>query len=281
MKKYFEYFKALFIISGIIIALCLTAIISNSGRKWNNDTTDLAHSVFDYADNLTPEQEAKLEKLITKAEKRSHSDIAVVFLNESLEGMYDGPNNMYVKGYADAFADVHMMGYEKPLGSNVVFVDNCYREPSTGRVDSWMSTYGDAKLELSQEECETIMDKALIDLTDYSTSDDYFKAYSKLVKLIPNYMTPIGGLMSMFNPVSILIAAFAIAAIYVAVNWSSKLGEDTITSTTYVQNGKPNITNRQDIFIRKSVSKRKIETSSGGSGGGGGGGGHGGGGHSR
>lgn len=282
MKKYFEYFKVAFIISGIIIALCLTAIISNTGKKWNNDTTDLTHSVFDFADNLTPDQEAKLEKIIAKAEKQSHSDIAIVILNESLEGLYsDVPNNMYVKGYADEFADIHMMGYEKPLGSNIVFVDNCFREPSTGRVDSWMSTYGDAKLELSTDECEIIMDKALVNLTDYSNSDDYFQAYSKLVKLIPGYMTPLGGLMNVFNPLVIFVVAFAIAGIYVAANWSSKLGVNTTTSTTYVQNGKPNITNRQDIFIRKSVSKHKIETSSGGSGGGGGGGGHGGGGHSR
>ncbi len=44
-----------------------------------------------------------------------------------------------------------------------------------------------------------------------------------------------------------------------------------------------NMTRREDRFIRKSVTKRKIETNSGGGGGGfsGGGGGHGGGGHSR
>ena len=174
------------------------------------------------------------------------------------------------------------MGYEKPLGSNVVFVDNCFREPSTGRVDSWMSTYGEAKERLTPSECEKIMDIGLVDLNDHSTSDDYFKAYSKVVKLIPDYMTPIGGAMTIFRPLTILAIALVIAALYVAVNWRSKLDKVTTTSTTYVVNGKPNITNRQDRFIRKSVSKVKIETSSGSGGGhGGGGGGHGGGGHSR
>ena len=295
MKKYFEYFKTSFIVAGIIIAICLTVIISNSGKKWNNDATDLSHSVFDLADNLTAEQEAKLEKIIAKAEKQSHCDIAVVILNESLEDAYGGKNggigmgdydvverHYYVKAYADTFADVHNMGYEKPLGSNVVFVDNCFREPSTGRVDSWMSTYGEAKEKLTQSECEKIMDVGLANLTDYSNSDDYFEAYSKIVKMIPSYMSPIGGAMGMFNVGTILLAALIIAGGYVLGNWKSKLGKVTTTSTTYVQNGKPNMTRREDRFIRKSVSKRKIETSSGGGGGhSGGGGGHGGGGHSR
>lgn len=295
MKRYFDYFKTPFIIAGIVIALCLTIIISNSGKKWNNNATDLDHSVFDFADNLTAEQEAKLEKLIAKAEKKAHTDIAVVILNESLEEAYNGSNGIgmgdydievrhyYVKGYADAFADVHNMGYEKPLGSNVVFVDNCYREPSTGRVDSWMSTYGDAKVKLSSEDCDSIMDIGLENLTDYSTSDDYFAAYSKIVKLIPSYMTPIGGAMNFFTPLTILIVSLVISAFYIMGNWKSKLGKVTTTSTTYVENGTPNMTRREDRFIRKSVTKRKIETNSGGGGGGfsGGGGGHGGGGHSR
>ena len=78
--------------------------------------------------------------LITQIEDQTKIDIAIVILNESLEdrGFYGGGNNMWVRGYADTFADEHQMGYEMPMGSNVVFVDNCFREPSTGRVDSWM-----------------------------------------------------------------------------------------------------------------------------------------------
>ena len=189
---------------------------------------------------------------------------------------------MWVKGYAETFGYENNMGYDYPGGSYVVFVDNIYREPSTGRVDSWMSTYGEAKEKLTQSECEKIMDVGLANLSDYSNSDDYFEAYSKIVKMIPSYMSPIGGAMGMFNVGTILLAALIIAGGYVLGNWKSKLGKVTTTSTTYVQNGKPNMTRREDRFIRKSVSKRKIETSSGGGGGhSGGGGGHGGGGHSR
>ncbi|MDE5598282.1 MAG: hypothetical protein K2J04_10665, partial [Lachnospiraceae bacterium] len=78
------------------------------------------------------------------------------------------------------------------------------------------------------------------------------------------------------------------AALFIPLNWKSGSGRNTTTAVTYVNGGREQFTNKQDIFIRKSVVKHHIQSSSSGghgsgghSGGGGGGGSHGGGGHSR
>ena len=87
----------------------------------------------------------------------------------------------------------------------------------------------------------------------------------------------------------IFIAALVIALIFLIVNMIQRKGKDTTTVRTYMP-VEPQMTRREDDFIRKTTTKRHIErdTSSGGSSGGGGGG-HisaggssfGGGGHSR
>ena len=75
------------------------------------------------------------------------------------------------------------------------------------------------------------------------------------------------------------IAALVIAIIYIIINWRSKLGDVTVNAGTYVEGGNGKFLTATDIFNHKTVTKHKIERSSGG--GGGGGGSHGGGGHSR
>ena len=84
--------------------------------------------------------------------------------------------------------------------------------------------------------------------------------------------------------ISIIIGLIA-TVIFIIANWKSKSGKDTTTAVTYVEGKKADFVNSRDIFVRKSVTKRHIETSSSGGGGshsgGGGGGSHGGGGHSR
>lgn len=286
MDRYFKYFKIPFIITLVIAVICIIVkVTAPEHPAFNNDETDLKNNVFDFAGNLTDSQIAELETFIDETEAKTGIDIAIVILNESLadsglEGGYSsksGRHDMWVKGYADMFADIHLMGYEKPMGSSLVFVDNVYREPTTGRVDSWMSTYGDAYYKLSQGECESIMDVALEGLNDYSGADDFYNAYRRVVELVPKYALSGGQVLAFLRPIYILAFALLVAAVYIAVNWRSKAGDKTTSSSTYLETGRMNITRKGDVFLRKSVSRVKIQTSSGS----GGGGGHGGGGHSR
>lgn len=290
MKRYLNYFKIPFIITAVVVVVCVAVkLFAKPAVSRNNSQTDLSQNVFDYADNLTDAMENQLENLIAETEEKTGIDIAVVFLNESLadsglEGGYSsrsGKYDMWVKGYAEAFYNAHSMGYEKPYGSGLVFVDNCFREPTTGRVDSWITAYGEAGNRISNSDCESIMDVALIDLDDYSTAEDYYRAYSRVVELIPRYYSSNAAALEVLKPSYIVVFAFVVAAIYVIASWKSKAGKKTTTGITYVTAGRPNVKRKQDAFIRKSVSKVRIQSSSGGGGGGHSGGGHSGGGHSR
>ncbi len=287
MKQFFNYFKIPFILIAIMAIVCIGVRISKSGSTeitWTNEDTDLTGNVFDYAENLTDAQERELDELISSIEDRVKCDIAVITLDRSLslEG-YKSQPSQWVMEYADDFADEHKMGYDKAYGNSIVFIDNLHREERTGRVYSWISTSGLAMQTLSQSDCEEIMDVALADLDDYSDEDDYYAAYSQVIRLLPSYFE--GGsakALKVLKPLYIAIFSLAVALIYVLFNWSSKVGDKTTKSTTYVENGRPTITHQGDVFLRKSVSKVKIETSSG-SGGhiSSGGHSHGGGGHSR
>ena len=289
MKQFLNYFKIPFILIAIMAVACIGVRIYKSGDTeitWTNEDMDLnGVNVFDYAENLTDAQEKELDELIASIEERTKCDIAVITLDRTLafEG-YNSQPSEWVMEYADDFADEHMMGYDKAYGNSIVFVDNLHREERTGRVYSWISTSGLAMQKLSRSDCEEIMDIALADLSDDSDEDDYYAAYSNVIRLLPSYFE--GGsakALNVLKPLYIAIFSLAVALIFVLINWSSKVGDKTTRSTTYVENGRPTITHQGDVFLRKSVSKVKIETSSGGSGGhiSSGGHSHGGGGHSR
>lgn len=248
--------------------------IPNIERK--NDS-DLKRNVYDSAGRMSEAQIQALEEDIALVEAQYPIDIAVVILDESLAEDYPASDGYYVRKFADEFAETHKMGYDGDMGSNFVFVDNVHREETTGRVDSWISTCGYARDRITDSECESIMDEALYYLNDNSNGSDYYDAYSKVVKLIPKHM--VGGISYILKPIAILIGALIISLIYIMFNWNSSMGNKTTSGTTYVSGGRPNFRQKSDIFLRKSVTKTKIESSSGG--GGGGGGSHGGGGHSR
>ena len=291
MKQFFKYFRIPFILIAILAVVCIGVRIARASEEDNetyrsNSDTDLTCNVFDYADNLTNAQEEELEKQIEAVEDRIKCDIVIITLNETLSDRgYKSEPSRWVMEYADDFADDHMMGYDVAYGNSIVFIDNLHREEATGRVYSWISTSGLAMQKISQADAESIMDDALYDLTDYSNSDDYFVAYSKVIKLLPAYFesSAKSTAQNVLKPLYIVIFSLVAALIYVLINWSSKVGDRTTSSTTYVENGHPTITHQGDVFLRKSVSKVKIETSSGGSGGhvSSGGHSHGGGGHSR
>lgn len=293
MGSYFKHFTIPFIIVGIITVVCLGIYITNvSSTERNNTETTLTSNVFNYAGNLTDSQVAQLDAYISEVEDQIGCDIALVTLNETLEEYVkpyeqitgSQPTSKWVMVYADNFADENAMGYEAPHGNSIVIVDNIFREPSSGHVHSWISTRGAAQNKISMSDCETIMDKAFWNVTDDSDSETFYNAYKTIIELIPGYMVSPGA--TIFETKYVLIAALLVAVIYVLVNLRSKVGKKTTTGNTYVTGGAPLIKVKTDQFTHKNVTKRKIESSSGGSGGSGGhtsagGYSHGGGGHSR
>lgn len=294
MKEYLRYFSIPFALIGILAVVTLVTVLAKGGADVDavasgNTQRTTTERVFDYADKLTDEEEDTLREKIAKAEQKTKCDIVLVTLNESLveyAAQYEdiiGPvdTSECVMVYADNFYDEHMFGYNEAYGDGVLFLDNWYRE-ADGGVYSWMSTSGRAEDTYSS----AMIDELLTDSLEYVEDNPYI-AYSTMVDYFVIDMT--GGSIAdgILNPLYIFIAAVVIALIFLLVNWSSKKGERTTTDRTYVVGGSPAFRRREDRFLYKNVTKRKVESSSSSGGGGGGhhssagGHSHGGGGHRR
>lgn len=295
MKSYLRYFRVYFII--ILVLALIWLGIKLFGRSETvyvraNTEYTTTERVFDYADKLTDTEEAQLATLIAEREAQTGCDIVLVTLNESLKEYAAGyadrignvPASQYVMVYADNFYDEHMFGFNKPHGDGVLLLDNWYREED-GNVYSWLSTCGRAMDRYSSSMIDSLLNEALEDV-----DTDPYGAYSKYINRFYADMT---GEIDVYDsvPAIMLIAiALIVAVIYVVVNLSNNKGKDTTNINTYLAQSGPRVRNHSDVFIRRTVSRRKLPQNDSRSGSGGGGGGghtssggvsHGGGGHSR
>jgi len=260
--------------------------VMNEEIERTNTECKTTERVFDLADVLTDEEEDKLREKIAEREKQVGADIVIVTLNESLEEYarsYDlyADYDEFTMIYADNFYEEYKFGYNKPIGDGVLLLDNIYREDD-GKVYTWLCTTGKVEDRYSTGMIDSVLDK----FYEYVDTDPY-RAYSEFVDRFYTDMTGKGKLKipGYMAPIAALIAT----VIFVVVNLASAKGRKTTNSKSYVNGGKPDIKRREDIFLRKSVTSRTIETSSGSGGGHSGGGhhissgghSHGGGGHSR
>ena len=292
-KKYVSYFKFWFL-AILLLAVLFAVLLAVHGRgstaERTNQECDTQERVFDYADVLTADQEEALRALIAEQEKRTACDIVLVTLNESLadyaaayeeELGYLTPDR-YTMVYADNFYDEHQFGYDRPYGDGVLLLDNWYRE-ADGGVYSWLSTCGRAEDRFSSSMIDSLLTEALA-----NADQDPYGAYVKYVNLFAEMMTESGGIpdIPVFAP---LVLAVLGTVLFVESALRNHRGSKTVNLTTYVEGGKPELKRQEDIFLRKTVTKRHIERNTGSGGGGGGGGhhtssrgvSHGGGGHRR
>lgn len=305
VKRYLKFFTVPFIILAVLIVVLIYVIVKNKdgGTEYykspNTERVYGSQRVFDYGDMLSDSEEKKLEKYISQKEKETTTDIVIVVLNEPLEDYEPEYRAKYsetitpdkwVMVYADKFWEDNKFGYDQPqvldgtarTGDGVILVDNNYREGPDNKIYTWFGTTGKAERELSTSEIDNILD-AFYDEVEY----DYYQA---CIDLIDQYVKEINPYTVNTKPnmtMPIVISAF-VMLIFILVNWKNKGGKKTVTSSTYLVNNRAVFTVRDDIFLRKSVSKVKIATQSSGGGGGGGGhhisgggGSHGGGGRSR
>ncbi|MDE5866790.1 MAG: TPM domain-containing protein, partial [Lachnospiraceae bacterium] len=279
MKEYFRHFRFLFIAFVIIIALGIFSNIiklaeSGSSERTNTESTT-EERVFDYADVLTDEEEDKLRAQIAEREKQIQADIVLVTLNESLKEYArsyfpDAPYSEFTMIYADNFYEEHKFGYNKPIGDGVLLLDNIYREDD-GRVYTWMCTTGKA-----EDRYSTRMIDRILDVFYENVDTNPYLAYKTFVDNVYYDMSDSVPMAVDIPPYLSYLCAAVVTLIYIIINLSSRKGMKTVNTRTYVNGGQPNYKRREDTFLRKNVTSRTIETSSGGSGGhsSGGGGGH-------
>lgn len=290
-KKFFYYFRFYFVLIAVLaIVLVIVGLKHKTTYVRANQDCLTDERVFDYADVLSDQEEEKLRALIAEKELETGCDIVLVTLNESLEEYAKGyekqlgyiDTSRYVMVYADNFYDEHNFGFNKVHGDGVLLLDNWYRE-ADGGVYSWLSTCGRAEDRFSSGMIDSLLNEAL-----RRVDDDPYGAYRKYVELFAEMMN---GNRGIHIPAwAAVLLSIVITAAYVLSHLAKNRGEKTVNERTYLaRENQMRMKRKEDIFLRKSVSSRKIETNSGGGRGGGGGGhhvssggvSHGGGGHRR
>lgn len=285
VKRYFRYFRLLFITAALLGAVY-------AGLWWKSSYTAAAPErtnregvtdkrVFDYGEVLTEDEEERLSALIEKRQGQTGCDIVLVTLNQSLKEFAKEseeflPAEEYVRVYAETFYRQNKLGYDQVNGDGVILVDNWYRE-DTGKVYSWIATSGRAKSRIYGERLDRVFDAVYryVERDPYKAYEEYVNTFTKNMRggtdvTMPGWLPP--------------AAAVLAALVFISVHIGKRRGQKTTMAVTYVNGGRPVIHKKEDIFINKVVTSRRIQRSDSGSGGGGrggGGGSFGGGGRSR
>ncbi|MBQ8591425.1 MAG: TPM domain-containing protein [Lachnospiraceae bacterium] len=283
MKQYFHFFRFVFIGIAVLI-LVLGAVsagkaaIGSLGIGERTNTECLTEErVFDYADKLTDKEEAKLRKLIAKREKQIGCDIVLVTLEESLEE-YVKPYeeqlgyiyvDEYTTVYADNFYDEHKYGYDVPYGDGAILVDNYAREYDGLRYAAF-STCGKVEYKYSDAMIDHMFDRIFA----YEKLGPY-AAYKTYINTLYHDMSGMLQFTAYWSLPAILMLSVVVMAIFVLINLIPSKGKKTTTIKTYVADNSMKMNQQSDVFLTKTVTKRRIETSSSSGGGGrSGGGGH-------
>lgn len=281
-RGYLHTFKIPFILLALLLVITavVRTLLGEEGEAYvRTNEVCPEERVFDYADKLSDDEEEALREKIADGEAGTGCDIVIVILEESLEEYalsYEeviGPVEpyQYTMVFADNFYDEHQFGFNKPVGDGIILVDNWYREWDGG-LYNWISTSGRVYDHYSESMIEDLTN-AFIEEVEV----DAASAYGLFVDMVAEEMGAgrTGGGDSFIPVWLILIAAAAVSLIFFFVNYGGRKGNKTVEAATYVKTGKPDIREKEDQFLTKTITKRKIPTSSGGSGSSGGrGGGH-------
>lgn len=275
-KQYFHYFRIWFVLVGILLAVTTALGIYRSltGNRTRQNEQAPSERVYDGADLLTDEEEEKLRRYIAEKEAEYGMDFVILTFSRPVEGKEAQEQYHYrstgweqnMTDIADDFWDENQFGFNKGFeGDGSILIDNRY----PGQRGEWLSTSGRVEDELGYYEVEEVLEAVDV----YYDSSPY-RAYRNYIDTVCRLMD--GGFHAGSGYyLGALLISVVTAGVYAAMHLTGNGGKKTVTVSTYVRGGEPTI-RKSDELIRKSVVKRKIETSSGGSGGGrsSGGGGH-------
>lgn len=276
-KRYLKYFMVWMILAGIAVVAFFILLLTHKKDEDNqivrNNNKAPSQRVYDYADVLTDSEEKDLERKIADWEEMGKCDLVLVTINKDFGATSDDEWNYAMVNLADDFYDQNAFGYEEPHGNGAILVDNWYH---AGKPDSqagaWLSTSGALEYEIGEYEEDNVW-RAFDDGLESSAAEAYTKALKKVAQYSQSATDSDGGVPQIPWAVVVVIPV-VVALIYAFSNMKQSPGKDTTSATTYVPGGKPAMKNQRDDYLRKTVSKVKIETSSSSRGGGGGSYGH-------
>ncbi len=265
-KQYFRYFRVWFILIGILLVIFgVLAGIRLIGNKTVGRSNEMAPTerVYDYADVLSDTEEQKLREHIASCEKSYEIDLILVTINEDVESIGDWDTGMMNR--ADDFYEEKMYGYNQAYGDGALLLDNWYVDEKESQKGSWLSTSGFVESCMGNYEIDRVLDEVY-----YEVEDSPYRAYKAYIDTTCQIVKKAQGKLQI-PWLAVLLIPVVVAGIYAVRYLTQAPAKDTTTANVYVAGGKPVMNARRDDFIRKSVSSRRIQSSSGSGRSGGGG----------
>ncbi|PWU69005.1 TPM domain-containing protein [Gracilibacillus dipsosauri] len=211
--------------------------------------------IYDEADLFNADEQEELEKLAKQYSEEN--ELSFLVLTENDLGGRD------VVQYTEDFYDENAPGYDKKHGNTVILTIDMNKS------EVYLSGFGDKQKYLSDSRLDEIREK----ITPYLSADNFLEATKQFFSEVPVYL----GVNPIISPDSIflktwfqLLLAVLIGAVIVGAMIFNMGGRVTVKHETYVDPKNSRVVNRKDVYLRKTVSKTKIQkNNSSGNGGGG------------
>lgn len=219
---------------------------------------DSKNLIYDEANLLNEQEKSELNALANEYGAERQTDFVILTTNNT--------ENQDVQLLTEDFYDEHALGYDKANGNAVILtMDMNNREV-------YLAGFYKAEDYLDNGRLQSIRSR----ITSELSSGDYKLAFEKYIKLSYKYM----GYEPGVNPNNILFngwfqlgVSVLIGGVVVGIMTYRSGGRVTVNRATYEDSSTSSVIDRQDRYIRTTVTKRKIEKNNNNGGGGGGGGG--------
>ena len=244
MAKTYRGILIFVVILGIVMGLAGKKfdgyVYTNTEPRSNTECT-LTQRVFDDADVLTDEEEAKLEKLIAEKEKLIGGDIVLMTTNDaSLNTMEK------LRDYAQNYYKENKIGWDKPIGSGAIYVDDWETK------HTWLATRGTVKDKLSKDNTDYIVDE-----TNDIVNKDPYKAYTRLINLLADETQKSHLFHINISPLWVALGCLVAAIAFVVFQLSDSVGKDTVKKSTYVKKDGVQLNDKQDPMLQGQREKPK------------------------
>lgn len=205
---------------------------------------DTSLKVYDEASLFTDSELSQLQERAQELSEGKNLDVVILTINDA-----QGKTSM---AYADDYYDYNGFGYGGDNSGLLLLIDMDNRK-------SWISTTGRAIHYFNDSAINNILDN----ITGYLSDENYASAADTFLDKVES--TPTNGFeKSAQNILIYLLVAIGVAGICVGIMSINNKGRKTTNHDTYLDKNSIVLSDNRDIYIRTAVTKRHIDTSSGG-----------------